>query len=204
MAIGVLIMGESGTGKSTSMRNFEADEISLVNVAGKPLPFRGKFSRTAITEDAKTIVDLLNQTKSKTIILDDAGYIMGFSEMKKRNEKGFQKFVDIGGDFFDIVDCIRKLPDDVVVYLMMHIETTSDGTVKAKTSGQMLDKKLSSIEGMFSIVMRTEVNEGHYFFRTHNNGADTVKTPMGLFEADLIDNDLKAVDSKIREYYGIN
>lgn len=200
MATLCLIMGESGTGKSTSLRNFGKDEISFINVSGKPLPFRGKFTRTVTTDDMVQINKLIAGTQSKIIVIDDAGYSMGFSEMHRRNEKGFQKFTDIGGGFFDIVDTARKLPEDVTVYFLMHTETDSAGITKAKTSGQMLDKKIS-LEGMFSIVLRTEVKDGHYYFVTQNNGSDTVKSPMGMFESLEIENDLKAVDTAIRKYY---
>ena len=200
MGIPVLIMGESGTGKSCSLRNFAENEISLINVSGKFLPFKKKFEYNAKLEDAKEIIELMKSAPTKTIVIDDSQYIMGFAEMHRRNEKGYQKFTDIGGNYFDILDEVRRLPDDVIVYLLSHTETTNEGIVKAKTSGQMLDKKIT-LEGLFTIVLRTEVKEGRYLFRTHNNGFDTVKSPMGMFDSDEIENDLKAVDSVIRNYY---
>ena len=184
------------------MRNFGKDEISFINVAAKPLPFPGKFTKTIVTDDFDTIKNLVAQATSRTIVIDDAGYVMGFSEMKRRDEKGFQKFTDIGGGFFDILQAAKNLPEEKIVYFIMHTEQTSDGITKAKTSGQMLDRKIS-LEGLFSIVLRTEVIDGKYCFRTHNSGSDTVKTPLGLFSQDRIDNDLKAVDMAIRKYYGI-
>lgn len=202
MAVLCLLMGESGTGKSTSLRNFGKNEISFINVAAKPLPFPGKFTKTIVTDDFDTIKNLVAQATSRTIVIDDAGYVMGFSEMKRRDEKGFQKFTDIGGGFFDILQAAKNLPEEKIVYFIMHTEQTSDGITKAKTSGQMLDRKIS-LEGLFSIVLRTEVIDGKYCFRTHNSGSDTVKTPLGLFSQDRIDNDLKAVDMAIRKYYGI-
>lgn len=200
MGVSVLIMGESGTGKSCSLRNFAENEISLINVASKPLPFRKKFEYMAKLEDAKEIIEMMKTAPTKTIVIDDSQYIMGFAEMHRRNEKGYQKFTDIGGNYFDIVDEIRKLPDDVIVYLLTHTETTSEGITKAKTSGQMLDKKIT-LEGLFTIVLRTEVRDGKYLFRTQNNGMDTVKSPMGMFASETIENDLKAVDAIIRQYY---
>lgn len=200
MANIVLIMGESGTGKSTSLRNFGKEEISFINVSSKPLPFKGRFARTVNTDDPDEIIKLLKRSTSKVIVIDDAGYSMGFSEMRRRNEKGFQKFTDIGGSFFDIVDTARKLPEDVNVFFLMHTETTKDGITKAKTSGQMLDSKIC-LEGLFTIVLRTAVKDGHYLFITQNDGSDTVKSPLGMFETLEIENDLKAVDSTIREYY---
>lgn len=202
MATGVLILGESGTGKSTSLRNFKADEIAYINVSSKPLPFRGKFEMSISSSDCTKVISSLKSCPAKVIVIDDAQYLMGFEEMARRNEKGWDKFSDIGGKFFDLVKVVNDLPADVTVYFLMHVETTSDGLVKAKTSGQMLDKKIT-LEGMFSIVLRTCVQEGQYFFRTHNSGFDTVKTPLGMFEAELIPNDLKAVDSTIRSYYEV-
>lgn len=200
MGISVLVMGESGTGKTCSLRNFAENEISFINVSGKPLPFKKKFQYSIKTDNASEIINMMRTTPTKTLVIDDSQYVMGFEEMHRRNEKGFQKFTDIGGKYFDIVDEIRKLPDDVIVYLLTHTETTNEGFTKAKTSGQMLDKKIT-LEGMFTIVMRTAVHEGQYLFRTKNSGSDTVKSPMGMFENETIENDLKAVDTVIRQYY---
>jgi len=203
MGIPVLILGESGTGKSTSIRNFTDDEISIINVDGKRFPFKKNFSKVIKTDNANEIKRRMLQTKSKVIVIDDAQYIMANEFMRKRGEKGFEKFTDIGGNYFDIIEQVKSLPDDVIVYFLSHVEETPAGTVKAKTIGKMLDEKIT-IEGKFTVVLRTLVRDGEYFFTTQNTGYDTVKTPMGMFKTEEIPNDLKAVDIAIREYWGIN
>lgn len=200
MGVPILIMGESGTGKTCSLRNFSEDEISFINVSGKPLPFKKKFKYQARIEKAFDIIEMMKSAPTKVIVIDDSQYVMGFAEMRRRNETGYKKFTDIGGAYFDIVDVIKTLADDVNVYLLSHVETTTDGVIKAKTSGQMLDKKIT-LEGMFTIVLKTAVADGQYLFCTRNNGNDTVKSPMGMFSTDTIENDLKAVDTVIRQYY---
>lgn len=202
MGVPVLILGESGTGKSTSMRNFSPDELSVINVDGKMLPFRNKFKKIVCTDDAEKIVELLNKTASKVVVIDDAQYIMANEYMRRAKETGFTKFTDIGQKMFNIVDLVKALPQDVIVYFLWHTETDNDGIVRAKTIGKMLNEKIT-VEGKFTIVLRTQVEDGAYKFLVHNNGQDTVKSPMGMFEGP-IENDLKLVDSTIREYYGLN
>ena len=202
MAIAVLIMGASGTGKSASMRNFKADEIGVINVAGKPLPFRSDI-KTFSSDRYEEIEQILKKAKVKSLVIDDSQYLMANEFMRRASENGFQKFTDIGRNFWALVDMINhELPSDVVVYFMQHTELDANGNEKAKTIGKLLDEKIT-LEGLFSIVLKTSVIDGAYMFSTKNNGADTVKTPMGMFDDDLIPNDLKAVDVKIREYYGL-
>lgn len=201
MGVGVLIIGESGTGKSTSMRNFKPDEISIINVDGKTLPFRNQFKKVIKTDKAADVLELLQKSTSKVIVVDDAQYIMANEYMRRARETGYNKFLEIGQNMFNIVDCVKALPDDVIVYFLWHSEVGADGTIKAKTIGKMLDEKIT-IEGKFTIVLRTAVEDGAYKFLTQNNGQDTVKSPMGMFDGP-IENDLKAVDNIIREYYGL-
>lgn len=202
MATITLILGESGTGKSTSLRNFKEGEIAIVNAAGKPLPFRGKFETLNDDIDFRHIVQFCKNTKAKTIIIDDCQYIMSFQYMHRIKENGWDKFNDIQGDFFNLIEFAKHLPEDVTVYFLSHLETKEDGRQKVKTIGKMLDEKIT-IEGLFTTVLKTYVADGKYFFVTQNSGMDTVKSPMGMFPSYAIDNDLKYVDDKIRNYYGI-
>ena len=199
MGIPVLILGESGTGKSASLRNFKSNEISLVNVDSKPMPFPAKFEKVICTDNVQKIIQAVSKSSSKTIVIDDAQYIMANEYMRRARERGFDKFSEIGCSFWNLIETIKRLPADTIVYFLMHTEETSEGTVKAKTIGKMLDEKIT-LEGKFTIVLRTQVEDGIYSFRTQNNGYDTVKSPMGMFEP-VIDNDLKAVDARIRAYY---
>lgn len=201
MGIPVMILGESGTGKSTSMRNFNPDELSIVNVDGKMFPFRNNFKKVVNTDNSDQIIELLKKTNSKVIVVDDAQYIMANEYMRRAKETGFNKFTDIGQKMFNIVDCVKSLPANVIVYFLWHTEIDSDGIVRAKTIGKMLSEKIT-VEGKFTIVLRTSVEDGKYSFLTQNNGQDTVKSPMGMFEGP-IDNDLKLVDTTIRNYYGL-
>lgn len=202
MGMPILILGESGTGKTTSLRNFAEGEIAVVNVAGKPLPFRGKFETLQGTIDARAILNFMRTTSAKRIVIDDCQYIMSFQYMRRIKENGWDKFNDLQSDFFSIIEAAYTLPDDVVVYFLSHLETKDDGRQKIKTIGKMLDEKIT-LEGMFTTVLKTYVSDGRYYFLTQNSGNDTVKSPLGMFADFAIDNDLRYVDEKIRNYYQI-
>lgn len=202
MAIKTLILGESGTGKSTSLRNFNSDEICYINPAKKPLPFKGKFESLTGTIEFAKISTFIRASNKKIIIIDDAQYIMAFQYMYRLRENGWDKYNEIQSDFFMLIDMVDSLPDDVTVYFLSHLQTNDDGRQKIKTIGKMLDEKIT-VEGMFTTVLKTHVSDGKYYFLTQNSGTDTVKSPMGMFPTFAIDNDLKYVDEKIRNYYEI-
>lgn len=204
MAQVVLILGQSGTGKSASLRNFNKDEVLVINCAGKPLPFKNKFEcvKPAYNTMYNDIVKTMDNTKKKVIVVDDTQYIMSFQYMRRIQEKGWEKWNDIQGDFFNVIKHAEELPDDVIVYFLSHLERNDDGYEKIKTMGKMLDEKIT-IEGLFTIVLKTIVKDGTYNFVTQNSGMDTVKSPIGMFDSYAIDNDLKYVDTKIRNYYEI-
>lgn len=202
MGMPILILGESGTGKTTSLRNFEKEDIAVVNVTGKALPFRGEFEMISATTDAQKILGFMRTTKAKRIIIDDCQYIMSFQYMRRIKENGWEKFNELQSDFFSIIDAVYGLPADVIVYFLSHIETKDDGRQRIKTIGKMLDEKIT-LEGMFTTVLKTYVSDGKYYFLTQNSGNDTVKSPLGMFASFAIDNDLKYVDEKIRSYYHI-
>ena len=206
MAVIVAVMGESGTGKSTSLRNFQKGEASVINVSKKPLPFRNTLS-VFKTDNYQEIQAMIKRAQAKSVVIDDAQYLMAFEYMHRAKEKGFEKFTDIGANFFNLTQTAVALPDDKIIYFLFHIERTKDGNEKCKTIGQLLDEKIT-LEGLFTIVLKTVVlldgnNQRQFCFATVNNGSDTVKTPMGMFTEPLIPNDLKAVDTVIREYYGM-
>ena len=203
MAISVLILGQSGTGKSASMRNLNAETTALVNVNGKPLPFKTKGSfETLKSDDYRQIQRFIKDTTCKTIVIDDAQYLLANEFMRRSNEKGYDKFTEIAEHYWSLIKSVEKLEDDKVVYFLSHIEEDDRGNQKAKTIGKLLDEKIT-VEGMFSIVLKSFVTDGRYGFTTQNNGRDTVKSPMGMFNTSEIDNDLAYVDTTIREYYGL-
>lgn len=202
MGIPVLILGESGSGKSTSLRNFEENEIGIFNVAGKPLPFRKKLNKI---DNAKytDIVGRLKLNKLKAYVIDDSQYLMAFEMFDKAKETGYNKFTDVALHFRNLIDFIIKdTPNDVIVYFLHHTETTETGKIKAKTSGKMLDNQLT-LEGLFSIVLLCKTDGKEHYFETQSDGYTTCKSPMEMFEP-KINNDLKFVDTTIREYYELN
>lgn len=201
MGVPVLILGESGSGKSCSLRNFTAEEVGIFNVAGKPLPFKKQLKKV---NNAKyiDILKSLNEPKLKTYVIDDSQYLMAFEMFDRAKEVGYNKFTDVALNFRTLVDrIIRNTPDDVIVYFLHHTEITDTGKIKAKTSGKMLDNQLT-LEGLFSIVLLCKTDGQEHYFETQSDGYTTCKSPMGMFEA-KIDNDLKMVDTTIREYYEI-
>lgn len=207
MAYKVMIMGESGTGKSTSLRNLDPDTTAVVNPVGKPLPFKGghKFTTLDGVTDADKITSWIKkQIKDgkKTIVVDDFQYMLAVPYMHRIKETGWDKYNDFGANYFDIIEVCNELPEDVIVYYLTHMETLESGLTTVKLIGKLLREKIT-IEGLFTIVLRTGVNEAKYYFYTQNSGKDTVKSPMGMFPAYAIENDLKYVDDKIRSYYEI-
>lgn len=201
MGIGVLVLGHSGSGKSTSMRNCTADRFGIINVQGKPLPFRTNL-KTYDTDVYPDIVNALQKGKTPSFVIDDSQYLMSHEFMYRANEKGYDKYSQIGTNFFHLLETIRQLPNDKIVYLMHHIETDDTGREKAKTVGKMVDNYIV-VEGCFSIVLKAIATNKGYYFTTKTNGNDCVKTPMGMFDAEQIDNDLLMVDDTIRDFYNI-
>lgn len=204
MGIGVLILGESGSGKSTSLRNFEPDELGIFNVASKPLPFRKQlpaFNNCNIEQISQCLLRPKND-KIRAYVIDDSQHLMAFQMFERAKELGYNKFTDIALNFYNLLQVvIRQTPPDTIVYFLHHTETTDTGKVKAKTVGKMLDNQLT-LEGLFSIVLLCKTDGQRHYFETQSDGFTTAKSPMDMFERE-IDNDLKAVDTQIREYWGM-
>ena len=199
MAIIVMVYGQSGTGKSTSLRKFKPEDVCIVNVSGKPLPFKNKH-KTFNTDDYMAIDTAIKKAPAKSIVIDDATYLMTGEYMRTAKVTGYQKFTDLALNYYTLVKTAAALPDDKIVYFLGHSDIDNNGNEKFKTIGKLLDEKIT-LEGMFTIVLKTVVTDGKYQFSTRNNGQDTVKTPMGMFNEPLIDNDLAEVDKAIRDYY---
>ena len=202
MGIPVLILGESGSGKSTSLRNFNPEDVGVFNVAGKPLPFReGRNFKIVNNATYQKIAQAFGKPTKKVYVIDDSQYLMAFEFFDHARETGYQKFVNLGLNFqFLIRMCQENLPEDTIVYFLQHTETTADGKTKCKTIGKMLDEKLT-VEGLFSIVLLCDVLDKRHVFITQSDGTTTAKSPMGMFP-ETIDNDLEYVDETIRDYYG--
>lgn len=225
MAELVMILGESGSGKSASLRNFEPGEVCVLNVAGKRLPFRNKFGKDIIDvgkaygpQRYELIKRAVRSGKYKVYVVDDSQYLMAFDAFERAEEKGYGKFTDMAKSFYDLLRDLntatvweknpdgtvydtKKRTDNAIVYFLHHPERNEDGVLKPKTQGKMLDEKLN-VAGLFTTVLLCEVdNEGGHWFVTASDGTNVAKSPMGMFEEARIPNDLKAVDKVIREYY---
>ena len=209
MGLPVVIYGKSGSGKSRSLKNFAKDEIALINVEAKALPFRGKFDLTMNEVSyASVAIQAIKKVPEnvKVIVVDDAGYLMSHYFMANhRNMKGnaqFDMYNQIADDMCELIKTIKALPEDKVVYLMFHEETSDYGETKLFTIGKLLDQK-ANLVGMVTICLRCMSSDGKHFFRTVTDGADVTKSPEEMFDSEEIPNDLKAVDTAIREYYEI-
>nr|DAV10857.1 MAG TPA: AAA domain protein [Caudoviricetes sp.] len=203
MGVPVLILGESGSGKSASLRNFAPEEVSIFNVAGKPLPFRKKLPMKS-TSDYGEIQSLIHASQKKAFVIDDSQYLLCFEAFAKAKEAGYGKYTDMALHFYNLVQyVIRQTPPDVIIYFLHHTETDSNnGKTKAKTMGKMLDNQLT-VEGLFSIVLMCYTDGKKHVFVTQSDGMTTCKSPMDMFPLE-IDNDLKLVDKSIRDYYDMN
>ncbi len=206
MAVPVLIIGRSGSGKSASMRNCVGKDFALINVLNKPLPFRGRIP-TVSTDDYGKIIKALNGCQQKSVVIDDAGYLITNQFMRGHSNAGkgngvFSLYNDLGDKFWSLIQFVVSMPQDRIVYFTMHEDKDDSGDVKPKTIGKLLDEKVC-VEGMFTIVLRCILDgEDHRFVTQSANGAVS-KSPMGMFKDLEVDNDLLMVDNTIREYYGI-
>lgn len=202
MGVPVLILGASGSGKSASLRNFEPTEIGIYNVASKPLPFRKQMLLVNhVSYDRITAG--LRANKLRCYAIDDSQYLMTFDGFRRAKEKNYDKFTDFALNFYNLIQsAVLETSDDTVIYFLHHIDRDENGYIKAKTLGKMLDNQLT-LEGMFAIVLLAETDGKEHWFTTQSNGMNPAKSPMGMFPL-KIDNDLKFVDTTIREYYGFN
>lgn len=214
MAIPVLVIGKSGAGKTYSLKNFKADEVGVISVEKGRLPFKTDIKTIKVPKDPTNgeaqnaaqlnaskyawITDVIKRAKTKAVVIDDSQYLLVNELFDRTYEKGYDKFTSMATKFRDLIHFVNDLEDeDKIVYFLHHSETDADGREKVKTIGRMLDEKLT-VEGCFDIVIYCH----DYKFFTQNNGQSSAKTPEDMFELE-IPNDLKFVDEKIREYYGL-
>ena len=214
MSIATLILGESGTGKSTSLRNLDPEHTFLIQMVKKPLPFRSSDWKPVaeggpvyVTDDSAKIVSAMNKTRKEIIVIDDFQYLLANEFMRRvtdvaKGNEAFAKYNEIARHAWDVLMAASSLADHKRVYILSHTSTDDFGKTKIKTIGKLLDEKIV-MEGLVTIVLRTQVQNGNYLFSTRNSGADTVKSPLGLFDDELIENDLAAVDAAIFNYYGL-
>lgn len=211
MSIATLILGQSGTGKSTSLRNLNPSDVLLIQSIRKPLPFKSKDWKTLtgeggsiyVSDNAEQIIKVMKKCTRPIIILDDMQYIMANEYMRRAQETGFSKFTEIGKKTWDIFNAASQLDDNKRVYILSHTEENDQGKTKIKTIGKMLDEKIT-LEGMVTVCMQTAIINDQYVFMTRNNGNNTVKTPIDMFDSEHIPNDLSVVDQAICNFFEIN
>lgn len=218
MAATILVIGESGTGKSTSIRTLNPEETYIINVLNKPLPFKGFKQNYREKNDKENIkgnyfstdnaCDIIrcakfvstNRPEIKNLIIDDYQYVMANEFMRRALEKGYDKFSQIGKNGWEIILELGLLRSNLDCFILSHSDVGDDGISRCKTIGKMLSDKIV-LEGMVTIVLHTSIIDGQYKFITNHNGTKTAKSPLGLFEDKLIDNDLNFVKQKMSAYF---
>ena len=215
MSNAILIIGESGTGKSTSIRTLPPEETFIINVLGKPLPFRGsnkkyvKVNASGVGnyfasdnhQKIKDAITYVNNTRPdiKYVVIDDFGYTITNSFMRKALIKGFEKFTEMARDAWEILNAVKEMRDDLTCFITMHSDIDAHGKSKPKTLGKLLDEKIC-VEGMFTTVLHSIVVDGQYYFVTNHDGAHMAKTSIDMFQTNRIPNDLKLVADTIHNY----
>lgn len=211
MGIPVIIYGRPGSGKTRSLKEFAEDEILYCNVENKLPPFRKRFKYTLKTDDVKVIMPQMKKAAEKginTAVIDDATYIMSNNFMRrhsigKKGSSTFDLYNDIADDMWKLFEVIKnELPDKMIVYIILHEDRADDGTVNILTIGKLLNNKVM-LEGIVTIALRCMSKDGRHFFKTTTDGFDITKAPEDMFAADELENDLKAVDTTIRTFYGL-
>lgn len=223
----IAVVGQSGSGKSTSLRNLDPKTTVIINVAGKSLPFRGfRKNYKPLTKNAEgvyegnlyntsdvtkiaTVLKLVNKTRPevKTVVIEDAQYLMAFEAMDRCQEKSYDKFTQIAANFYSVLKEAMNMRDDLTVCVLTHSENTGDQlnpSWKIKTVGKMIDNMIT-VEGLFTYVLFTRIDtdtedQSVHQFITRSDGTTTAKTPMGCFEEKYVDNDLEMVIKRINEY----
>jgi len=225
MAQSILIIAESGCGKSTSITNLDSKETFIINVANKPLPFKGwknkyqpfdlitkkgNCANVSSPKDIEAVLKIINNERKeiKNIVIDDFQYMSAFEYFGRATEKGYEKFTQMGAALAHIAKLPILMRDDLLVFYLTHAEESTDiegrRKVKAKTIGKLVDDKLT-LEGLFSIVLFGKVKKDkdglmRYVFETQNNGENTCKSPREMFDTFEIANDLQIVRNAILDY----
>jgi hypothetical protein len=198
MGIPVLILGNSGAGKTCSLRNFA--DAAVINVIGKPMPFKSEKRNIIVKDDMKEITRIIKDCKAASVVIDDAGYCLTNYYKRNAYARDFSVYTDLALAFSGMVEAAQSAPHNHITYFIMHTEETARGVLQPLTVGKLLNEKLN-LAGMFSIVFLAKYENGRYVFQTQTAGNDPAKTPMEMFAERDVENDLKVIDGVIREYY---
>ena len=213
MSVACMILGQSGTGKTTSLRNLDPAKTLLIQCIKKPLPFRATGWKTRITlksegnviqtSDPALIEKLMRSSPHEIVVIDDYQAVLINELLSRSSEKGYDKFTDIAKSAWNVFNAAGDLSEHRRVYIMAHTQSDETGQIRMKTVGKMVDSMIVP-EGYFTIVLRTDVINGNYKFSTQTNGQDCAKSPMGMFSDTQIDNDLAAIDEQIQDFYQLS
>lgn len=193
------VLGRSGTGKSTSLRNFtEKDSIGYITATGKPLPFKtsiGQFHAKNYTE----LLAAINQSKAEVMVIDDFNYFMSYEEFGQAKVKGYEKFTQMAVNVVNVIETITKKESNQRFYILAHSEQNEDGQLRLKTTGKMVSDKFVP-EGLTNQVIEADVIDRDFVFKVRTDGTG-IKTPLGMFDTDTTPNDLKELDKSIKAFY---
>lgn len=210
------MIGESGSGKSTSLRHLNPKETFILGVLDKPLPFRGYKAHYTLMSKSnpngnyyatdsyelimRCIKSVNERPEIKTLVIDDFQYVMGNEFMRRALEKGFDKFSEIAQHAWTIIKELTNTRTDLYCFVLSHSDADVNGRMKCKTIGKMLDDKIT-LEGMFTSIFHALIIDGQFKFLTQNDGAFMAKTPLGMFEDKFVDNDLQIVLNSMEDYF---
>ena len=199
MAQLTFVLGRSGTGKSSSLRNMKkADGVGYITATGKPLPFKNDIPQFH-AKNYSELAAAIKTSKAPIVVIDDFNYFMSFEEFSKAGIKGYDKFTEMAVNVVNIIELITKKGTDQRFYILAHSEQNDEGLLKLKTTGKMVSDKFVP-EGLTNQVVETAVIDGEFVFKVRTDGTG-IKTPLGMFEADTIPNDLKELDKAIVSFY---
>lgn len=193
------ILGKSGTGKSTSLRNFKkTDKIGYITATGKPLPFKNDIPQFH-AKNYSELQQAIRQSEAEVVVIDDFNFLMSFEEFSQANVKGYEKFTQMAVNVVNTIDLITKKDSDQRFYILAHSENNESGELRLKTTGRMVSDKFVP-EGLTNQVVETAMVDGEFIFKVRTDGLG-VKTPINMFKTDTIPNDLKMLDDAIKEFY---